>query len=67
MDVQEESVELQWEPLDQNYTSFRARVPGGWIYKVSNVLPLIDPRTGEILSSYGFVTESICFVPEVQQ
>lgn len=55
---------MDWEALDHN--TVRTKVPGGWLYKVTNVFPLIDPRSGELLDRYGYVTESIAFVPEVK-
>jgi len=54
--------EIKWEGISQNRSGYmaRAKVPGGWLYRISEDRPV--EREGRL--EYGFSWHtSICFVP----
>lgn len=53
--------ENMWEVIEDNLS--RLKVPGGWLVKVSNPVPLVMAND-EIQVNYGFYNESITFVPD---
>lgn len=53
---------MEWGSMD--FSTARMKTPTGWIVKVTNKFPLLNPTTLEVYEHYGFVTESITFVPD---
>jgi len=53
---------MNWEPLEHDNSLSRLKVPGGWLVKTSNPIPLV--MIGGDVRHYGYVVESITFMPD---
>lgn len=54
--------QLVWVVVEHNMV--RARIAGGWLYKVSNPIPMLDPKTGDVVTYPQYCSESITFIPD---
>lgn len=62
------TIKMEWEELDNGGHSgsiFRAKVPGGWLYK--NVDPVMTVMPSGLLDSGYEWRTTICFVPNLEE